>query len=217
MVAYLRGSRTPLWTQGVRSEVPPPTSSSPETSRARSSTRGLSSTIVALRHDSSGDSRRADVFCQGHPVARSVVQTQDSLASKIPAPPSPWWLSSGHYRLSRGLENSIFSLLPVDFPVYHYHAKMRGERGQASDRETKAHGSLGYAVLGDRTCTAARKSGPRPAIPQSLNSSCSPPLEHYLPVKSEPSHQQNLPKSVYVQQTKGILGDGNKNGGYFGA
>ena len=61
------------------------------------------------------------------------------------------------------------------------------------------------------------KVGPGPATPQSLNSSCSPPLEHYLTVKSEPNHQQNLSKSVYIQQTKGILGDRNKNGGYFGA
>lgn len=52
------------------------------------------------------------------------------------------------------------------------------------------------------------KLAPRPATPQCPHSCCLlPPSQPDLPVKPKLSHQENLPKVIYIQQTEGSFVD----------
>ena len=74
MVAYPRRITIPLQCgmggMGVRTGVPPPTNSSPETVRASRSARILSSAIVASRCRQQRRLQKTSRVCQAHPVVR---------------------------------------------------------------------------------------------------------------------------------------------------
>lgn len=97
---------------------------------------------------------------------------------------------------------------------------MLGEKDQISGRETEVQGSKSQSCSPWRQHKhSTQENWAQDLLPHRVQAPVAhfpSPLKHYLSTKSEPSHQQNLLKVVYIQEAKRILGDINQISGYVG-